>query len=121
MISRRRLTHLAFSGLNAVVEPIARSPLSGPLPVGTGLMLMESTGRRSGGRRSQPVLALRFGRTVYSATLRSSSDWVANLRATPEVELWLDGGRTAATAALRPLPRGTLATLQLDPAGAASR
>jgi len=114
MLTPRRLTQLAFSGLNTLMEPVARSPWSGPLPLGAGLMLLESTGRRSGATRRQPVLALRCGDTVYSATVRPSSDWVANLSATPRVDVWLDAGRTSATAVLQPLPRGSLATLRLD-------
>ena len=98
--------------INAVVEPVARRGWSGPPFVGWGLTVVETTGRRTGVRRSRPLLAGRIGDLVVVGTVRRRSDWVANVRAHPAADVWLDGERVAAAAATLPLPVGWLTLLR---------
>lgn len=104
-----------FQQLNRVLEPFARTIWSGPAPVGAGLIVLETTGRRSGLPRSRPLVSLRLGRNLVAATVRPSSDWVANLRATEEPRIWVDGRPRAATARVTKLPVGSLAQFELAP------
>ena len=114
MIDLRSAQRLAFRQLNRVVEPAARSVWTGPLPVGAGLVMLESTGRRSGRIRSNPLLTLRLGNTVLAATVRPTSDWIANVEARPQNRLWIDGRPTRANAEVSRLPVATIARFDLD-------
>jgi len=102
-----------YSRLNHVVEPLARNAVTGPLPIGAGLVALETIGRRSGMTRSRPVVALRFGSAVLTATVRPSSDWIANLRATPQSTVWVMGEPVPARAQITKLPIGSVALLRL--------
>lgn len=101
--------------LNPIVEPIARNALSGPHLVGPGLILLETTGRRTGVTRSRPLLSWRVGSTVYAGTVRPKSDWIANLRAEPTSTVWLDGAPAEVDATVIPVPFGWLATMRERP------
>lgn len=114
MPSFRSAQRFVYGRLNTVAEPIARSRLSGPFVVGVGLTLLETTGRRSGMARTRPVVGVRCGSRMLAATTRPSSDWIANLRATPDAALWIDGERTPASADVTALPVGSLAVLRLS-------
>lgn len=116
MPSLRSLPQTVFSRLNPIVEPLARSAWSGPHIVGPGLILLETTGRRSGETRRRPLLSWRFGSMVLAGTVRPKSDWVANLRAEPESRVWLDGQPAEVGATVVPLPFGWLATMRERPA-----
>jgi hypothetical protein len=103
VISQRQ----AFRALNTVVIPLVKrgvlAPL--PLPVATGFVVLETTGRVSGKRRDVPLLATRIGPAVVVSTVRSSSHWVANLAAGGPAAVWLDGRRVVAQ---RRIVRGPL-------------
>lgn len=110
--SLRPVTRAVFDRVNAVVEPIASHPWSGPPVVGVGLTLVETTGRRTGRVRVRPVLAGRVGALVAVGTARRRSDWVANVRSEPVGHVWLDGERVPSVASAIPLPVGWLAILR---------
>jgi deazaflavin-dependent oxidoreductase (nitroreductase family) len=108
-----RPVQLGFRTLNRVVQPLAKRGLASPLPVGAGLVVLETTGRRSGRRREVPLLAARFGDRVVVSTVRGRSLWIRNVEADPAVHVWLDGRRRPATASLRSGPL-RVATLAVD-------
>lgn len=67
--------------------------------VGGCIMVITHTGRKTGVRRRTPVnYALVDGEVYAVAGFGSISDWYKNLRAHPEVELWMPEGRWRAVA-----------------------
>ena len=104
-----------FGPLNRLVAPLARSGLAGPLPVGVGLVMLETTGRRTGLMREVPLLSARVGNRLLVSTIRSDSQWVRNLAVDPEPAVWVGGRARPAEATVR---RGPLnvAVLDLDTA-----
>ncbi len=90
-----------FRSLNTVVAPPVKRGVGSPLPVGMGLVTMESTGRRSGITREVPLVGVRLGDRVVSATVRSESHWVRNLEADGDAGVWLWGRRRDADATIR--------------------
>jgi hypothetical protein len=99
-----------FDALNAVVRPAVRVGLGNPLPVGGGLILVETTGRRSSLPRQVPLVAGRVGNSLVVSTVRADSQWLRNLEADPRVRVWLTGRARSATAHVR---RGTLNVVTL--------
>jgi deazaflavin-dependent oxidoreductase (nitroreductase family) len=88
-----------FERLNGVVEPLVRAGFGSPGPCATGVILVETTGRRSGRTISVPLVAAALGDLVIVSTLRARrSQWVRNLAATPHVRYWAHGRARAATA-----------------------
>ncbi|GIW13663.1 MAG: hypothetical protein KatS3mg062_1102 [Tepidiforma sp.] len=80
-----------FRALNAFVEPAVRAGLGGPCLIPCGLIVLETTGRRSGLPRRTPLLASLIDRCLVVATVRPHSHWVRNARANPSVRYWLNG------------------------------
>ena len=63
-------------------------------PAPRGVAVVTTRGRKSGLPRARAMRAVRDGRRVYAAAiLGGRSDWLANLRADPHVQVKL-GGRT---------------------------
>lgn len=61
-----------------------------PAPV--GLALLTTKGRKTGRRRERAIRAVRVGTDVFAvALLGAKCDWLANVRANPEVQLKLGG------------------------------
>ncbi len=105
------LTRHAFAALNAVIAPLIRSGLGNPLPLGAGPVALETTGRRSGLRRTVPLLAARAGDTLTVSTVRSDSQWLRNIETDERVAVWLFGRRREATATVT---RGPLNTVRVE-------
>ena len=108
---RCELAQTGFRTLNQLVLPAVRAGLGSPLPVGLGLVVLETTGRRSGLTRSVPVVAVRVGKRVTVSTVRSDSQWLANLEADPAGAVWQRGVRRGGTARGQ---RGALNLITLD-------
>jgi F420H(2)-dependent quinone reductase len=82
--------------VNRYVEPGVRAV--GPPIVGPGIVVIETTGRRTGRRRRVPLLGWRHGRTVTVSTVRAASDWVRNLERLPVAKVWIAGRPRTSTA-----------------------
>lgn len=105
-----------FDRVNKVVAPIARSGLAAPLPVGPGLVMLRTAGRRTGRRQEVPLLSMRVGHLVVVGTVRPTSHWFKNLSVDPAPEVWVDGKVRPAEAKVRTGPFN-LAVLDLLPGG----
>ncbi|HLI81497.1 MAG TPA: nitroreductase/quinone reductase family protein [Candidatus Binataceae bacterium] len=81
-----------FSGLNSVVEPYLRAGFGTPGPCANGIVLLETTGRKSGRTINVPLMAMSLGDVVVVSTVRARrSQWIRNVVAYPEVRLWMRG------------------------------
>jgi deazaflavin-dependent oxidoreductase (nitroreductase family) len=81
-----------FRALNALVEPAVRAGCGAPGLLPTGMVVLETTGVKSGQPRRVPLLATLFDGCVFVSTVRGArSQWVKNLRACPELRYWVAG------------------------------
>lgn len=87
-----------FSALNRYVRPLVKAGVGSPLPVGPGLVVLETTGRKTGKTREVPLLAFRLGDRVAVSTGRSTSQWIRNLEADESPAVWVAGQRRDASA-----------------------
>ncbi|MDH3705354.1 MAG: nitroreductase family deazaflavin-dependent oxidoreductase [Acidimicrobiia bacterium] len=92
-MSLRDLQRRGFAALNQVVLPAVRAGIGSPLPVGLGLVVVETTGRTSGLPRPVPLVATRLGDRLRVSTVRSSSQWVRNIDHDADVAVWVGGRR----------------------------
>ena len=88
--------------LNSVVEPLVRAGCFSPnLFAPTGLIVLETTGRRSGKPHHTPVLAMLMDSHLIVRTFRGErSEWFKNLRKNPDVAYWTRGEKKAARAVI---------------------
>ena len=107
------LTQAGFRTLNSVVQPTVRAGVGNPWPLGGGLVVLETIGRRSGEWRSVPLVATRVGDTLVVSTVRSNSLWLSNIEHDEHVAVWLGGQRRTATAMVTRGPLNTV-TIRLD-------
>jgi len=107
------VTKAAFRLLNSVVQPAVKAGVANPLPIGGGLVVLETIGRVSGKPRPVPLMASRLCDRVVVTTVRSDSQWLKNIEADPAVTVWLNGKPRTAQAVVT---RGALnrVTLTLD-------
>lgn len=87
------------SALNQFVEPAVRAGCGSPGIFPTGLIVLETTGRRTGQPRRVPLLAALIEGHVLLSTVRGDrSQWIRNLAANPQVRYWLGGEERSAEA-----------------------
>ncbi len=95
---RRRAAQRGFRLLNRFVVPAVKTGLGSPLPIGAGLVVVETTGRSSGLPREVPLVAARLGSKIAVSTVRSDSQWVKNLEADRQASVWVGGRKRQGTA-----------------------
>ena len=106
-IDFKRVEQRFFRALNSVVEPTVRAGLFSPRLTPSTLIVLESTGYKSGKTRRTPLLANRFGRFLIVSTVRGEqSFWVRNLARNNDVTYFL-GGRQREARALVLSPEGS--------------
>lgn len=108
---RQSVTRRGFRALNRVVLPALKTGLASPLPLGVGLVVLETVGRRSGLRREVPLVSIRVGNTLLMSTVRRRSQWVENAAASGSARAWLGGSVRPGTATVR---RGPLQVVVLE-------
>jgi len=109
--TRSAVTRAGFGALNRVVLPAVKRGLASPLPLGVGLVVLETVGRRSGLPREVPLVSARLGDKVVMSTVRRRSQWVENVAAAGSARVWLHAASRPATAKVR---RGPLQVVVLD-------
>lgn len=109
--ARADKTQAGFRALNSLLQPMVRAGVANPLPIGTGAIVLETTGRVSGEKRLVPLLASRVLGRLAVSTVRSDSQWLKNIEADPSVRVWLYGTPRPATATVT---RGPLNIVMLD-------
>ena len=88
-----------FRGLNSFIEPLIRAGFGSPGPCASGVILIETIGRKSGRAINLPLMAASLGNLVVVSTVRARrSQWIKNLAANPEIRFWAGGRSRAATA-----------------------
>ena len=81
-----------FRMLNRVVEPMVRAGFGSPRIVPSGLIVLETEGRKTGRRVRTPLAATRIQGHVIIGTFRAGrSQWIKNLAAQPATRYWLAG------------------------------
>jgi deazaflavin-dependent oxidoreductase (nitroreductase family) len=81
-----------FRMLNRFVEPRIREGFGSPRLVPGGLIVVETTGHKTGRRRRVPLVATRIQGHFLVSTFRGRhSQWVKNLAANPTARFWLRG------------------------------
>ena len=113
-VASNALLPLAFRALNSAVKPTVRAGFFAPPPIGFGTVLLTTTGRRSGQPREVPVAAFRVGSKVYVSTVRSNSQWMANLENNPAAKIEFGGRARSGAAAVDQLGLLRVATLSIE-------
>jgi hypothetical protein len=88
-----------FSGLNRLVEPAVRAGFGSLWIFPLGLIVLETTGRKSGLPQRVPLLAAMIAGHVVVSTVRvQQSQWLRNALEDPDVRFWLRGQELRARA-----------------------
>jgi deazaflavin-dependent oxidoreductase (nitroreductase family) len=91
-ISTKKLEREFFRMMNRVVEPAVRKGVASPRFVPGGLIVLETTGFKSGATRRTPLVATRLKGYVFISTVRGDrSFWVKNLQKNSRVQYYLGG------------------------------
>ena len=101
-----------YRSLNRYIEPVARGV--GPPIVGPGIVVVETTGRRTGLPRRVPLLGWRHGTTITVSTIRTNSDWIRNLERRPVARVWIAGHPRTSTATVVRSPAATVVHLDTE-------
>ena len=110
------LESVYYQALNSVLRPLAESGALAPGTLPAGLIVLETTGWRSGRTHRTPVVAFALGDCLLVSTVRGRrSHWVKNLIAQPDVRYW-SGGRAQAARAYVAAPDGAGAPGELPAA-----
>ena len=81
-----------FSAFNRLVEPAVRAGFGSLWLSQVGLIVLETTGRKTGLPRRVPLLATMAAGHIVVSTLRvRQSRWLRNVLQTPDVRYWLRG------------------------------
>lgn len=86
--------------INELIAPAIRLGVANPLPLTSGLVLLEVVGRRSGILRSVPLVATDYGSCLVVTTVRADSHWLNNLAAADHATVWLRGKRRQVSASV---------------------
>src|SRR5260370_41166664 len=79
-----------FRTLNALAEPAVRAGCAAPGLLPTGMVVLETTGAKTGRRTSLPLMGTVLDGCLFVGTTRGDrSQWFRNLRAEPPVRYWL--------------------------------
>ncbi len=104
------LESVYYQALNSVLAPLAESGALAPGVVPAGLIVLETTGWRSGRTHRTPVVAFALDDCLIVSTVRGRrSHWVKNLIAQPDVRYWR-GDRPQAARAYVAAPDGATTT-----------
>lgn len=99
MTVQQKVEREFFRMLNRVVEPAVRYGVGSPRFVPGGLIVLETTGLKSGLKRRTPLVAIRLAGYVFVSTARGDrSLWVKNLAKKPDTRYWLGGKSRSARA-----------------------
>lgn len=82
---------LFFKNLNRIARPLIKSGVASPGPLPTGLIILETIGRKSGRQFETPVVASMFGSYLLVGTVRNRSQWIKNLATQTDVKYWIKG------------------------------
>jgi hypothetical protein len=90
--TRQKLEQNFFRALNRYVEPAVRKGVLSPRYAPLGLIVLKSTGYKSGVARSTPLLATSVGNYTFISTARGKrSFWVKNLQKQPDISFHKGG------------------------------
>jgi hypothetical protein len=88
-----------FSALNRLVEPGVRAGFGSLWILPVGLIVLETTGRKTGLPQRVPLLAaMILGHVVVSTVRVERSQWLRNALEDPDVRYWLRGQELRARA-----------------------
>jgi hypothetical protein len=88
-----------FSALNRLVEPGVRAGFGSLWILPVGLIVLETTGRKTGLPQRVPLLAAMIAGHVVVSTVRvQQSQWLRNALEDPDVRFWLRGQELRARA-----------------------
>ncbi|MGI9296007.1 MAG: nitroreductase/quinone reductase family protein [Pseudomonadales bacterium] len=98
--ARQHVQSSFFRQLNNVVEPLVKAGVGSPGCLPTGLIVLETIGRKSGQIFNVPVMATVIDDALLIGTVRGQSQWVKNLAATNEIRYWFKGEAQDGTASV---------------------
>ncbi|MGI9288281.1 MAG: nitroreductase/quinone reductase family protein [Pseudomonadales bacterium] len=98
--ARQRIQSSFFRQLNNVVEPLVKAGVGSPGCLPTGLIVLETIGRKSGRTFNVPVVAAVIDDALLIGTVRGQSQWIKNLAATNEIRYWFKGEAQDGTASV---------------------